>query len=120
LGAASAEVLRLLNARLEDVPFSVYAKRVKQQLAKGVMAARRSEEPALAFDPPDWLRERSRTMVEELRRSGVEVVGDLGDLEPVRVAGVRPEDVALADQLTSAVAAIEGLVREQERHDARD
>jgi hypothetical protein len=120
LGAASAEVLRLLNTRLEDVPFSVYARRVKQQLAKGALAARRAEEPALGFVPPDWLLDRSRAMVEELRRSGVTIVGDLRDLEPVPVSGIRPEDVALGDQLTSAIAALEALVREHERSDARD
>ena len=111
LGAASAEVLRLLNGRLDGMAFGPYARRVKHQLAKGVLARRRADEPAVGFEPPPWLVRRSRAMVDKLRASGVRVVGDLADLEPLAVPGVRPGDVPVEDQLAAAVAGLEGLVR---------
>jgi len=118
LGAPSVEVLRLLNGRVEDLAFGMYARHVKKQLAKRVMAPLRVDEPSLGFDPPPWLRERSRAMVDAVAASGVRVVGDLGDLEPVRVPGVCADDVPVEDQLGAAVAAIEGLVRARGRHRA--
>ena len=118
LGAPSAEVLRLLNARLDDMAFGMYVRHVKQQLAKSVMARLRVDEPSLGFDPPPWLRERSRAMVDAVGASGIRVVGDLADLEPVRVPGVRADEVPVEDKLGAAVAAIEGLVRARARRRA--
>jgi hypothetical protein len=111
LGAASAEVLRLLNVRVDGMAYGEYARRIKQQLAKRILARRRPDEAAVGFEPPRWLRERSQAMVGALRESGVRVVGDLADLEPLGVPGTAPGDVPVEDQLAAALAAIEGLVR---------
>ena len=111
LGAASAEVLRQLNARVDGMAYGEYSRRIKQQLAKRVMAPHRGEETAVGFTPPPWLRERSERMVASLRESGVRVIGDLAELEPLAVAGAAPDDVPVDEQLAAAVAAIEGLVR---------
>jgi hypothetical protein len=111
LGAASAEVLRRLNGQIEGMPYGRYARRVKHQLAKRVLGPRRALEPAVGFEPPPWLRKRSRAMVGRLQSSGVRVVGDLADLEPLAVPGIAPETVPVEDQLAAAVDAIEGLVR---------
>jgi len=111
LGAASAEVLRLLNERVDGMAYGEYARRVKQQLAKRVLAKRRGEEPGVGYEPSKDLRERSARMVEQLRGSGIRVVGDLAELTPLAVPGAQPGTLPLEEQLAAAVAAIEGLVR---------
>ncbi len=111
LGAASAEVLRHLNVRVDGMAYGEYARRVKQQLAKRVMARRRGEEPGVGFEPPAWLLDRAGSLVGQLGGSGIRVVGDLAELTPLTVSGVRPADLPVEDQLAAAVAAIEGLVR---------
>lgn len=112
LGSASAEVLRLLNERLDGMAYADYAPVVKHQLAKQVMAARRTEEAAVGFEPPGWLRQRSAALVQGLRDLGIQVVGDLADLEPIAVPGVPPDGVPVGERLDAAVAALEGLVRQ--------
>ncbi|MBZ5737295.1 hypothetical protein [Nocardioides mangrovi] len=111
LGAASAEVLRLLNTRVEDLDYGQYVRRVKQPLAKKTLGARRGAEPPVGFEPPAWLHQRSRKMIEGLRGSGVRVVGDLAELEPLTVPGVAPASVPVEEQLAAAVAGLEGLAR---------
>lgn len=111
LGAASAEVLRLLNERVDGMAYGEYARKVKQQLAKRVLAKRRGEEPGVGYEPSPWLRERAGQLVEQLRGSGIRVVGDLAELTPLAVTGARPGGLPPEEQLAAAVAAIEGLVR---------
>lgn len=111
LGAASAEVMRRLNAELGDLSFEDYAPVVKHALAKRVLGARRKDEPAVGFDVPDWVRERSAGMVDKLRALGISVVGDLAELEPVAVPGVHPADLTAEQQLAAAVDALAGVVR---------
>lgn len=111
LGAASAQVLRRLNERLEDLPFPEFATVVKHRLAKGTLGPRRAQEPAVGFEVPDWLPPLAERMVGRLRDLGVRVVGDLADLTPVPVPGVHPDTVALDLQLDAATDALESLVR---------
>jgi hypothetical protein len=111
LGAASAEVLRRLNDRVDDLAYPEYAPVVKHRLAKDVLAVRRELEPALGLEVPEWLPELSTRMIERLRDLGVRVVGDLSDLNPVPVPGVHPDSVPSDVRLDAAVAGLEGLVR---------
>ena len=111
LGAASAEVLRQLNSRLEDLDYSRYVRKVKQPLAKKTLSRRRADEPAVGFEPPPWLRQRSDRMVAGLRESGARIIGDLAELEPVTVPGVDPGSVPVEEQLAAAIAGLEGLAR---------
>jgi hypothetical protein len=111
LGAASAEVLRLLNSRVEDLDYGQYVRRVKQPLAKRTLGRRRAEEPAVGFEPPPWLQQRSRRMIAALRDSGARIIGDLAELEPLTVPGVAPGAVPVEDQLAAAVAGLEGMAR---------
>lgn len=120
LGAASVEVLRRLNALLDDLDFPSYAPVVKHRLAKKVLAARRAEEPAVGFEVPDWLPPLSERMVGRAQALGVNVVGDLADLAPVAVPGVHPDEVSGDDCLDAAVAGLEDLVRVLVRRDADD
>jgi hypothetical protein len=111
LGAASAEVLRRLNALVDDLEYPQYAPVVKHRLAKKVLSARRGAEPAVGFEVPDWLPAESERMVARIRDLGVPVVGDLADLRPCAVPGVDPASVPAEEQLDAAVEGLEGLVR---------
>lgn len=111
LGAASVEVMRRLNALVEDLEFPTYAPVVKHRLAKKVLARRRPDEPPLGFDVPEWLVPLAARMVRRVDELGVRVVGDLADLVPVPVPGVHPDSVSGDDRLDAAVAGLEGLVR---------
>ena len=111
LGAASVEVLRRLNIRLQDLEFPEYAPVVKHRLAKGVLAGRRDLESALGFDVPPWLPALSDAMIGRLRDLGVRVVGDLEELRPVSVPGVHPDPGPDDARLDAAVAGLEAVVR---------
>jgi hypothetical protein len=113
LGAGSATVLLRLNRILAeaDLSWRDYNVLVKRALAKGVLAGRRAEEPALGLPVARWVRNRSREMCATLDSLGVEVVGDLADLKPVGVPGVRPGSASAQDQVDAAVLALAVLVR---------
>jgi hypothetical protein len=111
LGAASVEVLRLLNARIDDLTYQEYAPIVKHRLAKKVLALQREVEPALGFAVPEWLPELSTRMIARIRELGLRVIGDLSDLDPVPVPGVHPDSVPAEVRLDAAVAGLEAMVR---------
>ncbi len=115
LGLPSTLVLLRINQLLTEqgIAFRPGAGFRKRVLAKTVLATRRREEPVLGFPVPDWVRDQTERTVTELRRTGVEVVGDLADLEPVDVAGVRPADVPAAEVAEAAAVALAGLVARQ-------
>lgn len=113
LGGAEVTMLRRLNIALaeREVSRDVYVELVRETLVKDVLAQRRSSPPATV--PPrrraavesitaDWL--------EQIRASGVHVVGDLADLEPVWPATDGPwPNPDLADPELVAEAAIQAL-----------
>jgi hypothetical protein len=116
LDAASALVLRDLNARLadDDLPPRVYHKLVKFRLGKKVLGGRPGG-PAIGFEPPRWLERRAAEIVARLAGSGARVVGDLADLTPVAVPGVDPRQVPEAERLAAAVDALRGLTLQRAR-----
>lgn len=112
LGMESAELMRRLNrfAREADLPTSVYQRRFKHALAKGVLAQRGREESKLVLPAGyhDWARREALRQIEAVRASGVHVVGDLDELQPVLGAdeGRQPGDVpdgALLDIVLGAL-----------------
>ncbi|HSE08323.1 MAG TPA: hypothetical protein VLB29_06635 [Nocardioidaceae bacterium] len=117
LGAASAELMRRLNNRVEGLEFEQYRRGFKVALAKHGLSRRADSEPRVSLAPTQhaWLREASAAMVGELEGLGVRVVGDLGDLvgpaEPGG-AGHDPEDSTDAELLD---AALDGLALLGER-----
>jgi hypothetical protein len=114
LDAASAQILRELNARLDGrLSASQYRDLVKFGLAKRVLAARQG--PQIGFDPPGWLVERSEVMVSRLAASGARVVGDLTDLAPVTVPGTNPEDVPESELVSACLDALQGSTLRQAR-----
>lgn len=111
LGAASAELMRRLNGRVEDLAFEQYRRGFKVGLAKHGLAGRADREPRTALTPAQqaWLREAATAMVGELRELDVRVVGDLDDLVAAAGSGGPghdPADTADADLLD---AALDGL-----------
>ena len=110
LDAASAMLLRELNEGLAADGLSAgdYHSLVKFGLAKRVLAGR-GNGPAIGFEPPAWLVQRSGEIVARLAASGTRVVGDLSELAPVGVPGVDPDEVSPQERLAAAVDALRGL-----------
>lgn len=119
LGAAEVELLRRLNRELpDDVPAWFYEPRVKERLAHGVLAARPSSGPLrLPAEHDAWARARAARVVEELRTSPYDVVGDLDELcpAPVGEGGVDPADVSSDQVLDAAVASLVAVLDEEYR-----
>jgi hypothetical protein len=115
LGAASAELMRRLQAaRRDDEAPARHRAALKHKLAKGVLATHRREEPGLVLPPEhlDWARETTRRLVRTIAASGVRVVGDLDDLTP-REPRLGPGSVTDPATLTDGQlleAAIHGLL----------
>lgn len=87
LGAASAEVMRRLQAaRRGDGPNPRQRARLKHRLAKQTLAQHRKQEPTLVMPPEihGWATQTTRRLVDEVRAARPAVVGDWADLDPVR------------------------------------
>ena len=83
--------MRRLNVALADLPLQAYKRRVKA-LGKHVLVHRRRDEDAIGFTVPRWLRRKATKMNKAIAESGVQVVGDLSELEPVDTRGDRPRE----------------------------
>ncbi len=106
-------MLRRLNDALreQEVPRPVYVHWVRESIVKDVLARRPGKVPATV--PPrrrQAVEQITATWLDEIRRSGVDVVGDLTDLEPVWPDDDgRWADPDQADPEVVAEAAIEAL-----------
>ncbi len=113
IGAASAMVMRRVNERLAEdpLPRQRYQRYAKHILAKEGLGGRPAREANLALDEP-WVVKRGARQVDALRRIGPRLVGDLADLAPREVPGVRAEDITVEEQLAAAVDGLAHVVRE--------
>lgn len=118
LGAVSSLVMRRLNHLLSErgLPWRDYNAVVKRVLAKSVLSDRRREEPSLGLSVLPEVTSRSREIRRSLVDLGVNVVGDLDDLEPVPVEGVDPGSISAEAQLEAAVAGLAGLIEHQRKN----
>jgi hypothetical protein len=113
LGAAEVTMLRRLNGALKDqgVPRTIYVNWVRESIVKEVLAQRPGK--MLASVPPRrraGVEEITASWLEDIRRSGVDVVGDLADLESVWPDDQEHwSDPDQADPAVVADAAIEAL-----------
>jgi hypothetical protein len=84
LSYAGAELLRRVNSSLGDrLSWPAYATTVKGWFAEELLVSRDSGPHAsVAVEHRDWFTSRAAGMAEQLRQLGVDVVGDLADLEP--------------------------------------
>ena len=112
LGLASILALRRLNELLDDADVTSRAmfRLRKRLLAKTVLAARRGEEPSLGLPVEDWVVEQTRHTVAALSESGVRLIGDWSDLDPVAVKGIAPSEVTDGEIAEAALAGLAGLI----------
>ena len=119
LGLESAELMRRLNPLTRDAGLNrtSYHQIFKHALAKRVLAKRKAEESRLALPAAhhEWARATAARQIETLRSSGVHVVGDLADLEPVFADGAQPGDLSDARLLEAALAGLVTLASQTER-----
>jgi hypothetical protein len=116
LGAVSAELMHRVSAEarqrgMKPPEFLIY----KRMLAKRVLAKRRRSEPSIVVPPEhrEWLEERSRRLVDEVRAVGPRVVGDLDDLVPRwpdRPVGSEAWDMDAIGDSELLSAAVDGLL----------
>jgi hypothetical protein len=118
LGAASAEVLRRLNASdaIEAMSHQDYASEVNGRLARHVLDPRRPQEPGLTLptEQREWVTKRAEQVIGEIEASGVKVIGSLDDLRPLPIGHLYqpPEHLADDDLLAAAMDAIAGYAVE--------
>ena len=118
MGIVETNVLRRVNQLVvSELDWPVYQRLVKNLLAVNVLAARPDSVPLrLPAEDQDWVRQKSKEMVQSLRESGYEVTGDLDDLLP-ETGGPdarHPDDVTDGEVLDAAIYAVSGLLHELE------
>lgn len=114
LGAYSAELMRRLNEAVPDIEFLHYHWGFKNAIGRQVLPTHVDAEPAIALTDEQhaWAVHRGERMIEQIKRSGVVVIGDLDDLIPVRRAGDAASDPGAAsdgDLLDVATYGLTGL-----------
>ncbi len=114
LGAASTQVVRELALRAGDQPAPEHRRRLKA-LATQLMPAHTAQEDPIGFAVPDWLRQQADDIRGEIARSGVHVVGDLAELDPLDVPGADPDAVDPSARLEAALAALEATLSQSSR-----
>jgi hypothetical protein len=115
LGVEQAELLRRVNLELGDrvkLP-GPYPLVVKNVLAHRILAARKGTPLSLDADATDFAIRRSEEIAEHLATTGVDIVGDLGELVPERSAvaaslsaPTQPSDEVLLDESLAALAGL--------------
>jgi hypothetical protein len=117
VGAASTLVIRRLNEILNDLdlPFPAGTDLRKGLLAKQVLAARKSTEPAIGLPVAPWVAAHAVQLIEGLVEAGVSLVGSWDDLTPVDVPGVDPASVSSELVLDAALAGLAGVLASQIR-----
>ncbi|MGI8576684.1 MAG: hypothetical protein ACR2KG_01940 [Nocardioidaceae bacterium] len=123
LGLQSSELMRRVNEVINasGIDPRVYERVFKRGLAKQTLSTRRTVErsPIIPVRYHSWLSERSRSMVSEIVRREVSVIGDLADLAVIRdpaAAGADDSnnDVTAEEVLEVALAGFIELVRRQD------
>jgi hypothetical protein len=117
LGPAETEVMRRLNPELgRTLTWEQYERHAKWDLAERVLASgQQSSRMGLPTRQAKWVLSRSERIVEDLRKGGYAIAGQLEDLLPVR----RPRSSAVRDPdqtddseiAMTAVDALVGLAR---------
>src|SRR5262245_18151110 len=122
IGTAESTLLRRVNARLNEagLPSDQYRALVRQLVVHETLATRPAMTPVtLPPDAYDWAEEVAQGWIDWVKGAGVDVVGDLDELRPVRPPAdstwhdpdrPRPRDVTSA-----AVDAIVALTLEAAR-----
>ena len=117
--AAEVELLRRLNAASRsEISFDTYNQWVRRVVVRGTLDKRQGQQRyALGAEDHRWVREHSLAVVERLRGSGFDVVGDLQELVPSEdgPSHPSPDEVRAEDVLDVAVEALAALVIDVDR-----
>jgi hypothetical protein len=121
LSYAEAELLRRINRSLgERLDWLAYERTVKHQFAEDVLATGgRDGRPSVPVIHRPWFQQQHRDMVGSLRALGVDVVGDLDDLEPSFGGPDTVDGPDLEDVVTAATAALAELLSQRADRFAR-
>ena len=118
LGVAETQVVRKLNKRMDRATRreSQYDELIRQMLAQGELVGRGSAPVRLPPGRFDWAEAQTERWLEWIAASGVDVVGDLEELRPVRPveedSWVNPDKVRSKKQLNVAMDALAAMTRE--------
>lgn len=112
MGTAETELVRRMNFECQDVRGEDYDRLVRIVLAERILGG---QPPKLTLPTGrmEWVSQRSRELVDELRAAGYPVVGDLEELMPDEAAHatyVSPTDLTDAELGSAAVRAATGLL----------
>ncbi|HKC28620.1 MAG TPA: hypothetical protein VKB75_11475 [Jatrophihabitans sp.] len=117
LGLAEVELVRRINQALpEQMPDWSYMHTVKDFLAQEVLAGRPAAgQLELPADRDSWACEQGQLLVDGLKASDYDIVGDLDDLLPQPSSGPRyqPGQVSSEQMLDASVHAIVSLVSDR-------
>jgi hypothetical protein len=111
IGVVSASLMHRVNlvAIAEGLNRVEYQRVLHRRLADEVLAPWRGREASIAVSPDvdGWIRTRAQQQVEDIRKLGLHVVGDLEDLLPGKaLEGREPSDVSDSELLDTCVEAI--------------
>ena len=118
LGIAETQVVRQLNRRIKRATRreAEYDALIRQMLAQDQLVRRSSPPVRLPPERFDWAEGEAQRWIDWIRTSGVDVVGDLEDLRPVRPAETErwrnPDRVAAKKQLRAAIDALAAMTQE--------
>jgi hypothetical protein len=121
LGVAESQVVRQLNRRLDGRTrrLPAYDALIRELLAQGELARRRSLPVRLPPERYPWVEERAERWIEWIVGSGVHVVGDVEELRPARPDPDEkwhdPDTVRAKRQLNTALDALAAMTREAAR-----
>lgn len=116
MGATSTELLREVTALVADLPGLDRRRVFRNVLAKKILTQRSSKEPRFGITPglQTLLKARAIEMVDGIRTSGVQVIGNLDHLIPADdpEPGIQPEDLSKAELLEAAIFGLAEMGRQ--------
>jgi hypothetical protein len=121
LGIAETQVLRQLNRRMDRQARreSTYDELIREMLAQGELARRRSAAVTLPPEHFAWAQEEAERWIEWIEGSGVDVVGDVDELRPAPPGPEEPwrdpDKVRAKRQLDTALDSLAAMTREAAR-----
>ncbi len=124
LGIAEVQLLRELNRRMERTVRreASFDELIREMLAHEELMGRRTLPVRLPPDRFDWADEQADLWVAWLKDSGVDVIGEVGDLRPLRPADgtpwVDPDRVRPKQAFHAAVDALAAMTTEAARRPA--